>query len=240
MIIIHDFRVPSEYTLSLKERLPEATLIPFKVEAPSVYPSIAHHPDIYLFKLSEDTLIYSPGTSERFLEDLKEKGFNLIEGEEKPGRTYPETARYNAARIGDFVFHKTSLTDKVILEKAQEKGLTGVNIPQGYSRCSILSCGEDAIITSNEEIAIESKKRRIKTLLVSPGSILLPGQKHGFIGGSSGLASDGKVIILGDPSRHPDGDGIIAFLGENTEGFVFLEGLPLYDAGGLFIFGKVV
>lgn len=236
MIIIHDFRVPTEYTSSLMGKLPEAVLIPFKAEEGRVYPSISSHPDIYFFKLDSNTLIHSPHLDEGFIEGLGKKGLTLIEGEEKLGTVYPETARYNAARCGGFFFHNTSFTDKAILEKVQEKGLTSVNIPQGYARCSILSACENAIITSDEGIAQETEKRGFKTLLISNGHILLPGENYGFIGGTGGLTPDGRVIMLGDPRKHPDGGRIVDFLEENASGSIFLEGLPLYDAGGLFIF----
>jgi hypothetical protein len=46
---------------------------------------------------------------------------------------------------------------------------------------------------------------------------------------------DGSVIILGDMDCHPEASRIKEFLKKHKVGYVDLEGLPLYDAGGLFI-----
>ncbi|MGB3242635.1 MAG: DUF6873 family GME fold protein, partial [Candidatus Omnitrophota bacterium] len=76
----------------------------------------------------------------------------------------------------------------------------------------------------------------LDALHVSKGPVLLPGEKYGFLGGTSGRMPDGTILILGDIDSHPDAPKIKAFMAKHNAGYIDLKGLPLYDAGGLFIF----
>ena len=240
MLIIHDKRLPPEYTKALENRIPSLSLFPFggpeKHTVEKVYESILCHPDIYFFQLDEKTLIYSPGLEETRLEPLKANGIKLIKGEGDPRGRYPYTARYNAARIGEYLFHNLDYTDPVIIRKAREKGLELVNVPQGYTRCSVLAVSDEAVITADRLIAGAASKKDMDVLLLDPGSVLLPGESRGFIGGAGGRTDDGTIILLGDLRSHPEVSKIEAFLIKNASAYVLLEGLPLYDAGGLIAF----
>lgn len=240
MVIIHDKRLPPEYTKALKDRLPSLLLFPFggpeERSEEKVYRSILCHPDIYFFQLDEGTLVHAPGLGEKQLRPLKEKGIKLIKGKGDPRGPYPYTARYNAARIGRSVFHNLDHTDPVIIDAAREKGLELVDVPQGYTRCSVLAVSDRAVITADRAVADAASERNMDVLLLEPGSVLLPGEERGFIGGAGGKTTDGTVILLGDLKFHPEVSKIEAFLAEHASGCVFLEGLPLYDAGGLIVF----
>ena len=236
MIIIHDSRVPGEYLAAILEEVPEAVLAPFRGLEGVIYKSIESHPDIYFFQADEKTLIHAPGAPRKLLSGLKERGIRLLKGDKDPGQEYPETARYNAARIGGFLFHNTEYTDPVILEYAREKGLKPVNVSQAYTRCSILQVGEDSIITQDVNIAEAASGEGLKVLLLSPGSIILPGEKCGFIGGAGGYIGDGRGILLGDIKLHPEGGKIEKFLEERSVSYIMAKNMPLYDGGALMIF----
>jgi len=241
MVIIHDKRLPAEYRQALLDGVKGVTLFPFggmhaSGAGTEVYESVSCHPDIYFFQLDERTVIHAPGLPEELLRSLKEAGVELIRGEGDPHGPYPHTARYNAARVGNFIFHNLSYTDPFILDAARERGLRSVNVAQGYARCSVLSVNDRTIITADKGIAAAAGAENMDVLLLSPGSVLLPGEKYGFIGGAGGRAPDGTVILLGDPGLHPEASEIKGFLDEHAAGRVFLEGMPVYDAGGLMIF----
>ncbi|NQT33400.1 MAG: hypothetical protein HQ594_07000 [Candidatus Omnitrophica bacterium] len=203
-----------------------------------VYESISCHPDIYLFQLSPAAVICAPGLREDQIAPLRAGKVEIVKGENDPGGRYPDTARYNASRVGDKVFHNLKYTDKVILDKVREEGLKLVGISQGYSRCSILPVSSNAIITSDEVIAGAASREGVEVLLLSPGGVFLPGEEYGFIGGCGGILPDGTVVLLGDPKLHPQGKEIERFLDRHTSNYLFLKGLPLYDAGGLLAVGR--
>jgi len=239
MIIIHDGRLPERYVRKLKEKFPSAVLFPFKgpdlTGVQKVYGSISCHPDIYLFQLDGKTLIHAPCLSETQLRYLKEAGVELIKGEGDPGSSYPHTARYNAVRIGDTVFHNLSYTDPVILKTACEKGLKLVNVKQGYTRCSVLALSGRAVITADKGIAETVGSEGIDVLLLHAGPVLLPGEKYGFIGGTGGMTPEGTVVLLGGVGAHAEASEIKLFFEAHTAGYIDMAGMPLYDAGGLII-----
>jgi radical SAM superfamily enzyme len=233
--IVHDKRLPVEYKEALRNKFPHAVLHPFEGRG-EVYGSISCHPDIYLFQLDEKTVIHAPGLPGEDIHALKRAGLNLIKAAENPGGVYPGTARHNAAKVGKIVFHNLKHTDPVILEKASEKGLKGVHVNQGYANCSVMAIGEEALITSDASMAKKACAEGLDALHISKGTILLPGEKCGFLGGASGRMPDGTILILGDIDNHPDAPEIKAFMAKHNAGYIDLKGLPLYDAGGLFIF----
>ncbi len=233
-LVIHDKRVPRAYIDSLSERLGDIQFIPFGWEGASVYSSVSCHPDIYMFRLDNRIIVHSPDLPLEFLDRVASRGIRLVPGEKAPGRRYPHTALYNAVRVGEVVFHAFNNTDPAIVEMARRKNLRKVDIPQGYARCSVLACSDRAIITSDKNIRESARREGIEALLISPGHIELPGERYGFIGGTGALAPDGRVVVLGDISRHPDADDIYGFISEHSRGCIQAPGLTLYDAGGLF------
>ncbi|MFH1665158.1 MAG: DUF6873 family GME fold protein [Candidatus Omnitrophota bacterium] len=243
MLIVHDKRLPQGYVDALKVKLPQVSLFPFdgagSSAAGKVYDSILSHPDIYFFQLNDNTVVHAPSLTDEQIRPLKERGMNLIKGAGDPFGTYPDTVRYNAVRIGRTVLHDLQHTDPVIIDAARGEGLETVHVEQGYTRCSTLAVSDNAFITSDEEIASAGKALGMEVLLLFPGDVFLAGEKYGFIGGTGGRTPDGTVILLGDIRRHPQYEAAQDFLIRCACGHIFLEDMPLYDAGGLFIAGGV-
>ncbi len=239
MLIIHDKRLPLAYKESLLDKYPDAILQPLRIKQKRgkkrVYKSILYHPDIYFFQLDEKTLIHAPALAEDQLEPLKKRGITLIKGRGDPFGEYPDTVRFNAARVGKFVFHNFRYTDPAILEVIEKKGLEPVNVSQGYTRCSMLVASDNAIITENRGIFEAARERGIDSLLLAERAVLLPGEKYGFIGGSGTRKYDGALLMLGDLRMHPEVSRIEHFLNACRIQFTLLEDMPLYDAGGLVI-----
>jgi hypothetical protein len=236
MIAIHDKRIPQVYINSLKDQLPNTEFFAFECPGSTVYASILCHPDIYMFQADADTLVHSPGLPAHLLERLSAYGVDLIEGEKLPAGFYPDTALYNAVRVGGTVFHGFKNTEPAIISLIEEKGLKKCNVSQGYSRCSVLACSGSSVITSDRKIYEKAEKDNIKALLVSPGNVELPGEEYGFIGGAGGMTPDGRLVILGDIHRHEDAIRMQGFIEEHSCGCVQVKGAGLYDAGGLFFF----
>jgi hypothetical protein len=243
MFIVHDKRLPAEYIGALNARVPSITWIPFGGPDDShprkVYESISCHPDIYFFQLDEKTLVHAPNVPEEILFSLSKNGIELVKGEKFPHGSYPYTAPYNAVRVGEAVFHNLQCADTVMLKKIHEFGLKTVNVSQGYSRCSVLALDDKALITADKGIAEavcyarETGNAELDALVISSGSVLLPGEKYGFLGGASGKMPDGTVLFLGDIDLHPNASKIKDFLIKCCVDYIDLKGLPLYDAGGL-------
>ncbi|MFH1878987.1 MAG: DUF6873 family GME fold protein [Candidatus Omnitrophota bacterium] len=238
MVIIHDKRLPDKYLKALADKCGACVFFSFSGPRPggcTVYDSILCHPDIYFFQIAGDTLIFSPSIEREDADELKKNGIRLIRGEARPHGRYPCTAPYNALRAGDNFFHKTACTDSVILERVKEAGLRLVDVKQGYTRCSAVFINDNAVITSDGSIAAVAERESIDVLFIPPGSITLPGEIYGFIGGASGRMPDGTTVFLGDIETHPEFPGIRDFFVKHEKRYIDLKGLPLYDAGSLII-----
>ena len=236
MLIIHDKRLPREYTQALGKKFPQDTLVPFNGIEGSVYDSIAGHPDIFIFQIDKTAAIYAPGTDEGILDLLSGTGVGVIEGEMSPHGEYPLTAGYNAVRVGKHVFHNEKCTDPFIKSEIKRMGLELVHVEQGYTRCSVISLGEKALITSDKGICDRANEVGKEVLYISRGSVLLPGEDYGFMGGASGIVGDNRVLVMGDIKLHQDSEAIAGFIEEHAGTLICLEGLPLYDAGGVLFF----
>ncbi|MEE8359499.1 MAG: hypothetical protein V3S04_01070 [Candidatus Omnitrophota bacterium] len=232
MLLVHSSQIPDDYLCKLDELIPglERVALPESID---VYPSISSHPDIFFCQLMSKTLISSPRIEEALLLDLKRSGVDIIISKRPPFGRYPGTASLNAACVGKNLIHKQDITDPAIKNAAKARGFRLIDCDQGYARCSTVPVKESALITSDVGIQEAAKETGIKTLLIRPGHVALPGEAYGFIGGASGILPDDSVIFLGDIRLHPDFSAIERFLADHKTGYSYLAGLPLYDSGSL-------
>ena len=166
---------------------------------------------------------------------LRERGVDLIKGETDPFGKYPDTVKYNACRIGGHFIHNIKHTDPGVLERVRIRGLQTIDVQQGYTRCSMVPIGENAAITSDKDIYEKAKAAGIRVLCLEPGEIELPGEKYGFLGGTSGTLGS-KVMFLGDLDKNDAALEVRAFIGECGCESLEVEGKNLFDGGGLLVF----
>jgi len=237
MTIIHDKRLPPEYLEGLKGHFPGADLLAFGGMPGAAYESISCHPDIFLFELDPETVIYAPGVDPYLLGAIRKAGIKTVAGSEIPGGAYPGTVRYNAVRVGDNIICSWGRLDIAVRGRIIAAAYNVLDVGQGYARCSVLKLSEKALVTSDRGIARSAENAGLEAMLISGGGVVLPGQEHGFIGGASGYCGREKVIVLGDLESHTDGHRIRAFASERGVKLLEMPGLPLYDAGSVIICG---
>lgn len=236
MYLLHSIDIPEAYLEGLEAMLAPLERIPVPASR-DVYGSISSHPDIFIFSIGPDRAIYSPSLPDALISRIKGTGTILIKADAAPQGRYPKTAILNAAKIGKYIFHNIDITDKVIKEAAEAEGLSLIHVNQGYSRCSIVPVGEAALITSDRGIMAAAVKTGLDVGLISSGSVILPGEDHGSIGGASGCLPDGDIVFLGDITSHPDGRYVEDFIKRSGKRCLYLPDIPLFDAGSL-IFTK--
>jgi len=88
-------------------------------------------------------------------------GILLLKGEAELGPKYPASVYYNAARVGNIVFHNTKYTDKILRENFSKMGIELVHINQGYAKCAISVVNENSIITMDRGIAKVAEKKEL-------------------------------------------------------------------------------
>lgn len=193
---------------------------------------VAGHPDIQVF-LHHGAAFVHPDIDSNFHRELS------LRCEVKSGLTrlspaYPRDIAYNIAAAGNFAFHKTNVTDPVIVDYLKGKDVTLIDVKQGYTKCSTLIVDDRSIITADLSIHNAALKNDFDSLIISPGHINLPGYKYGFIGGAAGKF-DNMVLITGSIDHHPDRDRIYSFIEAKGLSVMLLSDEPACDSGSILI-----
>ena len=182
------------------------------------YKAVSHHPDMFMF--FDDKLFVE--------KDIPLDGIRC----ESLGVKYPETVKFNLAKIGEFVVCKYDVISEGIKEHLKQKNYTIINVNQGYSKCSTAVIG-DAFITSDKGIYDACIKEGIIGLLIRPGYIELPDLDYGFIGGTC-VSYDDVVYFNGDITKHPDYEAIKSFITKRNKKIDYIN-IPLTDVGSFII-----
>lgn len=196
-----------------------------------VYKSISGHPDIFICQ-GDEGLVVAPGLPSEILKPLADTGIRMIKGLVDPGKTYPESARYNAVVTPDFIIHNLKITDPVIFETFP--GRKHLHVNQGYTRCNLLALGNDHFITSDHGIERALRQVGKMVLFADPAPVKLKGQKNGFFPGCCGIFRD-EVLIAGSLNHHPQKSDMLDFI--ETAGMEIRELFAgeLTDVGGIIV-----
>ncbi|MDD6814990.1 MAG: hypothetical protein PUE84_00895 [Firmicutes bacterium] len=179
----------------------------------SVDPAICHHPDLLHCSLGPSRPVFHGAAS-------------------RLGERYPADAIYNACCTGRYFIHKLKCTDPQLLDLAKSAGLTLIDVPQGYTRCSCLPVNENSIITADQGILRACRRAGLQCLEAGPGFVRLPGYPYGFLGGAAGRVGN-TILFHGNLDAHPDGPRIRAFIEERGLRCVDFEEFPLTDIGSV-------
>jgi hypothetical protein len=226
MYIIADQRIPGQ----AKEKLNSYGEVLWLEPQEVTYSAISAHPDIF-FCLVNDHLVVAPNISEEMKIKLKRLEGVCLEGEQSVENSYPVTAGYNSVVTSEYIIGNTRFTDRRIKEQAESREIIHVN--QGYTRCNLIPLPDNRFITSDKGIEKKLLEYDLEILFVEPTGILLPGFKHGFIGGTCGVWKD-NLFFIGSLKRFPEGEKIRNFV-HNMEIIELYNG-PLFDGGSLIFF----
>lgn len=174
-----------------------------------VYPQIASHADIYMCRLGDKVIHANP---------------------QEIGYSYPGNIAFNAACTGRYFIHNTAHTSKRLLDAAVSKGMSIIDVKQGYTKCNTAVIDKTSVITSDKGIC-KAASPHLDVLLIRPGHILLRGFEYGFIGGTCGRIGN-EIIFNGDISAHPDYDEIQAFIESRGLNIKYFD-YPLEDIGSI-------
>lgn len=233
MYVITDSRIEKSSFASLQSEGFELIAMP---PASYLQSGVASHTDMLIF-IGFGRIFYH----EKYYKSNKElidrisalSRLDIAVSGEQTGEKYPYDVLFNACLVGNRLICNEKTVSKLILCAAKDNGVEIVNVPQGYTKCSVSAVSENAIITADKAVAEACRSRGIDVLTVSEGHISLPPYNFGFIGGASGLCGD-KVYFCGSLDTHPDGERIISFCEKHNKAAVSLSTDNLQDVGSLF------
>ena len=231
-IVNHTFPREAENTLTL---LGHRTLrLP---PHPNLPEPVASHPDMLLFFAPNAifcTKSYSKIATRELEEISSSYGAPIRYIEKEYEKEYPHDVLLNALPLGKHLLCNA----KTIAQELLTLGLEPCHVNQGYTKCSVLPLGNNALITSDASIAKSAKERGIAVLQIQEGHISLSGYDHGFIGGCASFAPRGgmnTVFFCGDLLQHPDAPKIEYFFQVNGFNIMSLSNIRLCDTGTIFM-----
>jgi hypothetical protein len=221
MLIIGDWRLPESLKMALKTK---ADFVNFKTSG-IVYDSVSGHPDIFMHRCNKD-IVVAPNLPDFYLKILADAGLNLVIGNHNLGFEYPNSAFYNAICNSEYLFCNSKIIDNQILKLHAAKKIVHVN--QGYVACNMV-VGKNSILTSDKGIS-----SKLGLNYFSPQGIILPEQKHGFIGGATAIFHN-ELWLFGSKNFISEFWLLEKFADDNELNIIELYKGPLIDGGGLVV-----
>lgn len=237
MLALIDCRAPSSVISELETRGFTVISMP---PASYLQTGVASHTDMLLFigfgQLFCHATYYS---SNKALIDMiaSEASLSLCISSEPPGKNYPYDVLFNACLIGKKLICNKKTVSKLLLDAARADRCEIIHVSQGYTKCTVCTVSDSAIITSDRAISNTCREFGIDVLTVTDGQILLPPYEFGFIGGASGVCGK-TVYFCGDIDSHPDADAIKHFCHKHERSVVALSRDSLLDVGTIIFTGE--
>ena len=161
-------------------------------------------------------------------------GYTVTTCKAELSQKYPQDIAFNMLFVGNSIIGKIDFIAEEIKEYAQRNKIELLRVKQGYSKCSTLLLGDDAIICADDGIISEAERINLSTLKIenSHDAITLQGYGYGFIGGASGVFGK-NVYFAGNIDLHPQVKKIAEFLTKFGFDAISLCEDKLCDVGGI-------
>lgn len=197
---------------------------------------VCGHTDLLASKI-EDTLFIAKEKEKTVKEYIKSgtfKDLRILFSDIPLGDTYPKDVPLNFVSVGDFIICNKKTVLKGVLPAGEKMNKKLIHVSQGYTKCSTLVVDDHSVITDDESI-FKAAGMHMDTLLVSKGSVSLPGYNYGFIGGAAVKIND-TVYFFGSLDSHPDAEKICEFISKRNLKTVSLsDEHKLIDIGGAIV-----
>ncbi len=227
MFAIIDSRSSKQAITKLKEYVED--LFVFQT-SDLTYNSISGHPDIFIYQ-DNNHLVVAPNAPIELFKFLNNYNIAYFKGERDIGRALDNSVQYNCLSTSQFLFHKSGFTDPVILEINKDKEF--VQLPQAYTRCSLVHLCEDNYLTSDRGIEKVLLQKGLSCFYFNPEEIIIQDHKNGFIGGTVGMWAR-RIFFNGNIELHADGQRLKEHLLNLGFDMVNLSDEYLYDGGCIF------
>jgi len=194
------------------------------------YNSISGHPDIFIYQ-DNNHLVVAPNAPIELFKFLNNYNIVYLKGERDVGYALDNSVQYNCLSTSQFLFHKSGFTDPAILEINKDKEF--VQLPQAYTRCSLVHLCEDNYLASDRGIEKMLLQKGLSCFYFNPEEIIIQDHKNGFIGGSVGIWGK-RIFFNGSIELHADGQRLKEHLLNLGFDIINLSDEYLYDGGCIF------
>lgn len=197
-----------------------------------VGPFVANHADLSCFYGGKGNFLLESGQAD-LCTALTKIGASCRFLEQDLQANYPQDVLLNCVKLKDFLICNRKTVAAEILQAAEKECLTVIDVPQGYTKCSVCVVNDNAVITEDTAIYRALEKCGIAVLPIQKGNVTLHGFPYGFIGGCGGLISSEMLAFTGNIERHGDYNRILHFLEQNKIKPLCLSDGLLTDIGSI-------
>lgn len=197
---------------------------------PYIDPCVSTHADMSAIYLGEGLVLLDKNQTQ-LKNVLVESGCTVVETDEEIKGEYPGDVKLNFAVAGKSIIGSFRFADGELIRLTEK--MNRIDTKQGYSKCSVLTVSENAIITDDVSIYRKALENGFESLLVAKGDIHLEGHSYGFIGGASAKISRDTVLFFGNIEKHRDFVKIRDFLYEHGCNYLCTDNKMLRDIGGI-------
>lgn len=194
------------------------------------YDAICGHPDVFITHTPQG-FILAPNSPQELRNLFKQNNIKHTIGNKSVGIELENSSQFNCIVSENYIFHKQGFTDKSITQAFNNK--KHINVPQAYTRCSMIQLPNGSCITSDKGIQNTLNKHNINNFYCNPSGIMLPPYKHGFIGGTMGIYKN-CLYIIGNLNLIKGGGILRNFIQQQNIVIKELYDGSLSDGGGLF------
>jgi hypothetical protein len=192
--------------------------------------SISGHPDIFIYQ-DKNQLVVAPNAPAKLFKFLNNHNIAYLKGERDVGDDLDISVQYNCLSTSQFLFHKSGYTNPTILEINKDKEF--IQLPQAYTRCSLVHLFENNYLTSDRGIEKVLLQKRLSYFYFNPEEIIIHDHNNGFIGGAVGIWGK-RIFFNGNVELHADGQRLKEHLLNLNFDIVNLSDEYLYDGGCIF------
>lgn len=159
------------------------------------------HPDMVIHPVDYNSFVVYNKYYDYYINKLKKYNINVIKSKSMLSLKYPKDILLNVSRLNNYYFYKEDFIDEN-LKDLLDKENTGIMVNQGYSKCSSMIIKENTVITSDIKLHKKFSSLGLKSYLLPPNFIDLPGYNTGFIGGTCGSIGKDEIIFYGNIKKY--------------------------------------
>lgn len=191
---------------------------------------ISGHPDIFIYQ-EKNQLVVAPNAPVELFAFFENHNIAYLKGKRDVGHELVNSVQYNCLSTSQFLFHRSGFTDSAILKINKDKEF--IQLPQAYTRCSLVHLCEDNYLTSDRGIEKVLLQRGLFCFYFNPEEITIQDHKNGFIGGAVGICGK-RIFFNGNIELHADGQRLKEHLLNLGFDIINLSDEYLYDGGCIF------
>lgn len=235
MLCIVDQRIPISAENALLARGASVLKLPPHPHLPA---PVASHPDMLLFFAPKCIFC-----TETYFQIAKKELLQIENAAQKPirlisaalGNVYPNDVLFNVLPMGNRLFFLGTDAQKAWLRYTEYHP---VYVKQGYTKCSSIPLGSNALITEDPSVAKAAEQMQLEVLRIDSHAVALKGYDTGFLGGAASFAPYGgcnSLFFCGDLEQHPNAVAIRTFCQSHGMEVFALSNERLTDIGTIFI-----